>query len=364
MTHADRTIKRQEILCLDISFEERHTHTHTHCYYANPRGFLDFNFKHLANPQREEKQYNSHLILTVLVLYSSTVSLILAQNETTYLRELPTGQKLLCNRCPPGYRLQKHCNETHQTLCRPCDEGLYTEVWDYIYECLPCRWCRSNQVEAVMQAYRIIKRQEILCLDISFEERHTHCYYANPRVLVLYSSTVSLILAENETMYLRELRTGQKLLCNRCPPGYHLQKHCTETHQTLCRPCDEGLYTEVWDYIYECLPCRWCRSNQVEVQTCTSSTNRVCGCKEGFYLDSDICRPHSVCPSGYRVKEKGTPLKDTVCEPCRNKRSADGHLVTWTRGQHTECKSDERLLLRGTKYLDNVCVNCSSIVRH
>ncbi|KAK3526117.1 hypothetical protein QTP70_016000 [Hemibagrus guttatus] len=58
---------------------------------------------------------------------------------------------------------------------------------------------------------------------------------------------------------------------------------------------------------------------------------------------------------------RGTPFKDTVCEPCRNKRSADGHLAC---GQHTECKSDERLLLRGTKYLDNVRVNCSSIVRH
>ncbi|KAK3526079.1 hypothetical protein QTP70_014643 [Hemibagrus guttatus] len=215
-------------------------------------------------------------------------------------------------------------------------------------------------------ADRIIKRQEILCLDISFEERHTHTATMQTHeliltVLVLYSSTVSLILAQNETTYLRELPTGQKVLCNRCPPGYRLQKHCTETHQTLCRPCDEGLYTEVWDYIYECLPCRWCRSNQVEVQTCTSSTNRVCGCKEGFYLDSDICRPHSVCPSGYRVKEKGTPFKDTVCELCRKKRSADGNLAC---GQHTECKSDERLLLRGTKYLDNVCVNCSSIVRH
>ncbi|KAG7324558.1 hypothetical protein KOW79_012574 [Hemibagrus wyckioides] len=179
-------------------------------------------------------------------------------------------------------------------------------------------------------------------------------------VLVLYSSTVSLILAQNETTYLRELPTGQKLLCNRCPPGYRLQKHCTATHQTICKPCDEGLYTEVWNYIYACLPCRWCRPDQVEVQKCTNSTNRVCGCKEGFYLDSDICRPHSVCPSGYRVKEKGTPLKDTVCVPCRRRRSADGRLECDPR---TECKSDERLLVHGTSYMDNVCVSCSSITR-
>ncbi|KAG7324564.1 hypothetical protein KOW79_012580 [Hemibagrus wyckioides] len=78
------------------------------------------------------------LILTVLVLYS-TVSLVLAPRDTTYPREHPAGQKLVCNRCPPGYRLQKHYTETQQTICKPCDEGLYTEVWNYIYECLPCR---------------------------------------------------------------------------------------------------------------------------------------------------------------------------------------------------------------------------------
>ncbi|XP_058264907.1 tumor necrosis factor receptor superfamily member 11B-like isoform X2 [Hemibagrus wyckioides] len=180
-------------------------------------------------------------------------------------------------------------------------------------------------------------------------------------VLVLYSSTVSLILAQNETTYLRELPTGQKLLCNRCPPGYRLQKHCTATHQTICKPCDAGLYTEVWNYIYECLPCRWCRPDQVEVQKCTNSTNRVCGCKEGFYLDSDICRPHSVCPSGYRVKEKGTPDRDTVCEHCQKGFHADGQLGNALCVPYSECKSEEKLLLHGTIYMDNVCVTCNRI---
>lgn len=58
----------------------------------------------------------------------------------------------------------------------------------------------------------------------------------------------------------------------------------------------------------------------------------------------------------------GTPLKDTVCEPCRNRRSED-EMWNVECDSHTECKSDERLLIRGTSYMDNVCVSCSSIAR-
>ncbi|XP_027025988.2 uncharacterized protein LOC113658019 isoform X2 [Tachysurus fulvidraco] len=158
-------------------------------------------------------------------------------------------------------------------------------------------------------------------------------------MLVIYSSTLSFVLSQNETTYLREISPGKTVLCKRCPPGYRLQEHCTEKTQTVCKPCTVGYYTEVWNYIYECLPCSRCRSSQFEVQKCTSTTNRKCGCKEGFYLyTSDICRQHTVCPTGHAVIQKGTPFKDTVCELCN---------------------SDERLLHRGIN--QNVCVSCSSI---
>ncbi|MCJ8742966.1 hypothetical protein PDJAM_G00088280 [Pangasius djambal] len=134
-------------------------------------------------------------------------------------------------------------------------------------------------------------------------------------VLVLYSSAASLVLAQNGTTYLRELPSGRKLLCGRCPPGFHLHTHCTETQHTVCRPCDVGFYTAYWNYISDCLPCSWCSSDQVVVQECTRSSNRVCECKEGFYRDSrfsNVCRPHSVCPSGYGVKEKGNSVQKVL----------------------------------------------------
>lgn len=134
-------------------------------------------------------------------------------------------------------------------------------------------------------------------------------------VLVLYGSTASLVLAQNVTTYLHELPSGRKLLCNRCPPGFHLQKHCTETHPTVCQPCSVGFYTKYWNYIYDCLPCSWCSSDEVMVQECMRSSNRECRCKEGFYQDSYSCWPHTVCPSGYGVKEKGNSFQKlmSVC---------------------------------------------------
>ncbi|XP_060767076.1 tumor necrosis factor receptor superfamily member 11B-like [Neoarius graeffei] len=182
-------------------------------------------------------------------------------------------------------------------------------------------------------------------------------------LLVLYSSTASLVLAQNETTYLHKLPSGRTVLCNRCGPGFRLQQHCTETRPTKCQPCNDGFYTKYWNYIYDCLPCDWCSSDEVMVQECTRSSNRVCACKEGFYRDSYSCQPHTVCPVGYGVKEKGTPYTDTVCEYCRNGSYAVGQPGNTKCVPHTPCKSEEKLLFHGTSHLDNVCVTCNSIAQ-
>ncbi|KAI5624272.1 tumor necrosis factor receptor superfamily member 21 precursor [Silurus asotus] len=179
---------------------------------------------------------------------------------------------------------------------------------------------------------------------------------------LLFSITASLIHAMSETMYERELPSGRRILCDRCPPGSHMRKHCTETQPTECRRCNEGFYTEHWNYIYDCLPCDWCSQDQVVTQECTSSTNRVCACKEGFYSYSGVCRPHTVCPHGFGVKEKGTPHKDTVCEVCKNGYHAAGEPGNTRCVQNTVCKSEEKFQIHGSNCLDNVCVTCKSII--
>ncbi|KAI5608186.1 hypothetical protein C0J50_9563 [Silurus asotus] len=119
-------------------------------------------------------------------------------------------------------------------------------------------------------------------------------------------------------MYECELPSGQRILCDRCPPGSCMQNNCTETQPTECRQRNEA------------------------------STNRVCACKEGFYSNSGVCR---LCPHGFGVKEKGTPHKDTAGEP-GNTRCV----------QNTVCKSEEKLQIHGSNCLDNVCVTCKKII--
>lgn len=72
---------------------------------------------------------------------------ICTQEETTYIRTLPSGAKVVCDSCPPGAYQRSHCTETRPTDCRQCRDGFYTEFWNYIPECLPCDPCEPNQEE-------------------------------------------------------------------------------------------------------------------------------------------------------------------------------------------------------------------------
>ncbi|XP_053334142.1 tumor necrosis factor receptor superfamily member 11B-like [Clarias gariepinus] len=179
-------------------------------------------------------------------------------------------------------------------------------------------------------------------------------------ILVLYCTAASLVLAQYETKYWRELPSGRKLLCDRCPPGFRLQAHCTETQPTRCAACDVGYYTQYWNYIYDCLPCNWCSGDEVVMQECTRSSNRVCGCKAGFYRDSYFCKPHRVCEKGYGVKEMGTPDRDTVCEACSEGFYSAGKNTPCI--PHTACNSEEKLLFHGTSSFDNVCLTCNNLI--
>lgn len=100
--------------------------------------------------------------------------------------------------------------------------------------------------------------------------------------------------------------TGRSLTCNQCPPGTYMAAYCTATTQTKCLPCKSQHFTEVWNYLPKCLYCyNFCSENQ-EVETeCSATTNRVCRCKEGFYMINDFCMRHSECGVGHGVKTKG-----------------------------------------------------------
>ncbi|XP_036432760.1 tumor necrosis factor receptor superfamily member 6B-like [Colossoma macropomum] len=183
-----------------------------------------------------------------------------------------------------------------------------------------------------------------------------------PYVTLLFAAVpLLLFVSANGNTYERVLPSGKKVICDRCPPGTHLHAHCTDTRPTDCRPCSAGFYTEIWNYIPECLPCVPCALNQEETQSCTPSQNRVCQCKEGYYWLSHFCKKHTVCSAGQWIKNKGTPYKDTECEPCRDGHYANGAAGITKCTPHTACKGDEKLVIHGTNWHDNMCVTCNNV---
>ncbi|XP_055515648.1 tumor necrosis factor receptor superfamily member 5-like isoform X1 [Leucoraja erinacea] len=53
-------------------------------------------------------------------------------------------------------------------------------------------------------------------------------------------------------------------------------------------------------------------------EVCTKIHNTTCEPRKGYYCieNCQMAKKHTTCPPGQGVKEKGTPLNDTVCEKC------------------------------------------------
>ncbi|XP_053319048.1 tumor necrosis factor receptor superfamily member 10A-like [Spea bombifrons] len=122
--------------------------------------------------------------------------------------------------------------------------------------------------------------------------------------------------------YLDDFYMNGQIRCQRCPPGFHVDEHCTapDTKGT-CFPCEFGSTFSAGptglDY---CLPCTMCRKDQEEVSPCTWTKDRVCSCKNGKYCPPDLpcemcrtCTPS--CQPGLVLKHPCNATADILCEP-------------------------------------------------
>ncbi|KAI1901913.1 hypothetical protein AGOR_G00039320 [Albula goreensis] len=156
--------------------------------------------------------------------------------------------------------------------------------------------------------------------------------------------------------------TGRELTCNRCPPGFHMQTHCTADQETKCVPCMPNHFTQFWNYLSKCLYCSSCPSDQIVKRECSPLHDVECECKHDFYWNSQFCQKHMECPSGYGVKQKGTAHKNTECEKCPNDSYSNSSSALATCVQHTDCMSHgQQVVLKGTDWHDNLCASCEEL---
>ncbi|KAJ8027881.1 Tumor necrosis factor receptor superfamily member 16 [Holothuria leucospilota] len=87
--------------------------------------------------------------------------------------------------------------------------------------------------------------------------------------------------------------------CYMCPPGYGVNKECSETADTVCRRCPEGSFSDSSTRRGECKQCTPCMDEYDTLQECTPNSDRVCRnpCDTGQFLNVEHrrCESCSFC---------------------------------------------------------------------
>lgn len=183
-------------------------------------------------------------------------------------------------------------------------------------------------------------------------------------VIVLVFISTELICGTAIPTYERlDPLSGRALTCDRCPAGYHMSAHCTDTSPTVCNACPGNHYTGFWNYLPRCLYCNtFCVDNQFVKEDCSPTRDRVCECNDGYFWYSDICIKHKACPGGYRVKSRGTTHSDTECERCPTGSFSSGPSLRAECLNHTDCSSlGLHTVLGGRSWHDNICATCGNL---
>ncbi|XP_042346300.1 tumor necrosis factor receptor superfamily member 6B-like [Plectropomus leopardus] len=180
--------------------------------------------------------------------------------------------------------------------------------------------------------------------------------------MLLLPGLFLLFGVESVPTFVHQDAAGNTLICNKCQPGTYMVAYCTATTPTKCEPCKSQHFTELWNYLPKCLYCyNFCTENQ-EVETeCSATTNRVCRCKEGFYMTGDFCMRHAECGPGHGVKTKGTPQTNTVCESCSDGYFSASSSALESCVKHQECASGQIALLPGSVTHDKMCGSCEDL---
>lgn len=92
-----------------------------------------------------------------------------------------------------------------------------------------------------------------------------HCYWPTaepaPRplfLLQLFTASLSWAFQQNAVppkYQYRDPVTSELLLCDQCPPGAAVKRHCTTDKPTECQPCPERHFAEYWHWGDTCQYC-------------------------------------------------------------------------------------------------------------
>uniref|UniRef100_A0A3Q2WUE9 TNFR-Cys domain-containing protein n=1 Tax=Haplochromis burtoni TaxID=8153 RepID=A0A3Q2WUE9_HAPBU len=159
--------------------------------------------------------------------------------------------------------------------------------------------------------------------------------------------------------------TGTQLVCDKCPAGTYVSIHCSPTSVRECSPCPKGTFTRGENGVQQCHRCRSpCPAGFIEKTPCTATQDRICTCPPNTFLSGDgaaVCKPHSLCPPGKRVKKQGSEKKDVVCKQCSEGTFSDVKSSATQCRNHTDCQvqGDANILTTETIFSTSSSLLCS-----
>ncbi|XP_071769190.1 tumor necrosis factor receptor superfamily member 11B-like [Centroberyx gerrardi] len=185
---------------------------------------------------------------------------------------------------------------------------------------------------------------------------------SNPamKLIVLFTASLSWAFQQQAAppkYQHRDPVTSDLLLCDQCPPGTAVKRHCTADTPTECQPCPERHFAESWHWGDTCQYCTSvCKERQLVKQHCNSTHDQLCECAPGFHLVVEFCIKHTPCSPGHGVAALGMPESDTVCERCPPGHFSSGGSSTEPCLPHKNCTDlGLKTLRQGTSTVDSLC---------
>jgi hypothetical protein len=108
--------------------------------------------------------------------------------------------------------------------------------------------------------------------------------------------------------------------CRRCPYGYHVERACSKTQDTVCTSLKrkQCSYGEFRVGLYSCLRCRKCPYGYHVERACSKTRDTVCKrsvyCSWNQYRRNNRCYRCTKCPRGYMIVSRCTSTQDARCK--------------------------------------------------
>lgn len=146
-------------------------------------------------------------------------------------RDPVTSDVLMCDQCPPGTAVKRHCRADTPTECHPCPQDHFAESWHWGDSCKYCTSVRPTQ--------RLSKYQHCHCRKKAFvheTHRNTNFCEATQRCACLSAcvTTCSIKVCKERQLVKHHCNSTHDQLCE-CAPGFHLVVEFCITHST-CPP--------------------------------------------------------------------------------------------------------------------------------